>query len=440
MINIRDYIVILNAGSGCIFQPMDDAHTYVLTAKHNIRDNKITQFVRFRLNENNNWDEINIPLEALVENENYFPHPDKDIAIIKIEKIPDLENIIRFDEIDVDSSGYILAGYPEARRISKQKENWFRRDEDVTIMDIKYKHLREAKLPGNAGYDAIVGQSGGGILKISGDYILLAGIQNKMADAYGEQLGRVEFSPIYLFDEIIETHQEQLSPLNPPYYKSFKFLKDHIMNLEECIFEDNVEYTKRYLKNITDEIIKNQLTPNIIRNKLNKRMLCHDEKEDCFSRKGLWIAWLEFFIVLKVLGKDPQTEQELEDVFNKYRIIYSSSEKGWGNFFVKAIYYSDYKGLKAKDYVIFANDDDMPATTILRKGVVTNISKDISTDYMKIDEGIKNPIDSFNFIHIKAFQKNCILEKEQEYSRFNFTNNDKLLKKLKKEYEKIIKN
>ena len=438
MINIREYIVIVNAGSGCIFQPMDDAYTYVLTAKHNIRDNKITQFIRFRLNEDNSWDEINIPLEALVENENYFPHSERDIAIIKIEKIPDMENIIRFDDIGVDMNGYILAGYPEARRMY-DKENWFRRDDEVTIIDIKKKQLLEAKVPGNAGYDAIVGQSGGGILKISGNYILLAGIQNKMADAYGEQLGRVEFSPICLFDEIIELHKEQLSAINPPFFKSFEFLKDQIMKLEGCFSKENIGFTKKYLKDIADEIVKNPLTPSVIRNKIDKRMLYYNEKEDCFSRKSLWIAWLELFIVLKVLGKDPQTEQELEDVFNKYRIIYSSLDKDWTELFSKEIYFNDYKGLKPNAYVIFATDSK-PEKTILKKGMISDISKEVSLKDMKIDLGIKDPLKSFTFIHIKAFQKDCIVEKENEYKRFDFRNDDQLLIKLKKEYGKIIKN
>ncbi|MPM69266.1 hypothetical protein SDC9_116210 [bioreactor metagenome] len=89
---IKEYIVIVNEGSGCIFQPMDNSYSYVLTAKHNITNakNQITQFTRFKLN-NNTWTETKIPFEYLVENENYFPHPNRDIAIIKIEKIHDLE-------------------------------------------------------------------------------------------------------------------------------------------------------------------------------------------------------------------------------------------------------------------------------------------------------------------------------------------------------------
>ena len=210
---IREYIVIVNGGSGCIFQPMDNTYSYVLTAKHNITDanNQISKLIRFKL-ESNTWIEIQIPFVNLIENENYFPHSDRDIAIIKINKIADLENIIRVDDIETERIGYILTGYPEKRREDNQntKANWFRHDEDVTILNIKAEKLREGSVPGNADREEIIGQSGGGILKISGDYILLAGIQNKMVDAKNEQLGRIEFSPIHLFDEIINTYPQQI--------------------------------------------------------------------------------------------------------------------------------------------------------------------------------------------------------------------------------------
>ena len=437
---IREYVVIVNAGSGCLFQPMDDAYSYVLTAKHNITDNKINQLKRFKLNDSYSWDESDIPLEALVDNENYFPHENRDIAIIKIEKVPDLDNIIRFDDIDDNRKGYILAGYPETRRVNytTKKDNWYRQDEDLTILNIKAYQLREGKVPDNAGYDEIVGQSGGGILKISGDYLLLAGIQNKMIDSADEQMGRIEFSPISLFDEIIEAHQQQLSPLNPPYCKSFEFLKEQIMKLDGCFMQENVFYARQFLQNITDEILENPLTPDIIRNKLNKRMLTHNEEEGSLLQKGLWIAWLEFFIVLKILGENPLTEQELEDVFNRYRIIYSSSKEDWGNLFKEKIVYSDYKGLKENACIIFANDTH-PQKTIIKRGLISNIARLIPRKEMKIDEGVNNPLESFTYIHIHAFQKNCIIDKEWDYSRFDNTNEIELLQKLKQEYESIIR-
>ena len=438
---VKEYIIIVNGGSGCIFQPMDNTYSYVLTAKHNITnsDNKITQLIRFKLN-NNNWNEIEIPFNDLVENENYFPHPNRDIAIIKISKINDLENIIRFDDIKNERGGFILAGYPETRRKANPnvKANWYRYDENVTILDLKDSQLKEGQVPNNAGFEEIVGHSGGGILKISDDYIILAGIQNKMADAENEQLGRIKFSPISLFDEIINVNPQHLSALHPPYYQSFAFLKEQIMKLDGCFQRENIEYTRLCLQNLVDEIIDNPLTPNIIKDKLNTRMLVENEDENIFFRKGLWVAWLEFLIVLTIIGENPKTEQELEGIFNKYRIIYSSSKEDWGNLFKDKIAYSDYKGLKENACVIFANET-LPQKTIVKKGMISNIARFIPRKQMKIDEGVSNPFESFTHIHIHAFQKDCVINKEQDYSHFDNTNEVELFKKLKQEYESIIR-
>ena len=436
--DIEEYVVIINGGSGCIFQPMDNTYSYVLTAKHNITnaDNHITQFTRFKSN-NNSWDEIEIPLNNLVPNENYFPHYDRDIAIIKIEKIPDLENIIRFDDIDNNRDGYILAGYPETRRKKNpDKRNWYRLDENVTILNRKANQLQEGQVPNNAGIDEIDGHSGGGVFKILGDYILLAGIQNKMVDAVDEQIGRIEFSPISLFDEIINTHQQQLSELHPPYIKSFGFLKDHIMKLDGGF--NNIEYTKQYIRDVADEIEKSPLTPNTIKNYLKERLLMCGEKKSSLSNKGLWIAWLEFLIVLKIIDISPDTEQELNDRFNQYRVIYSSSKEDWSKL-MKDIVRSDYRGLKKNACLIFANETD-PKIPILGNGIIPDMSKSVPKKQMNIDDGINNPFECFKHIHINAFQQKCIIEKDKEFENYNNTNEKLLRKKLKQEYESIIKN
>lgn len=441
--DIKEYIVIVNGGSGCIFQPMDNTYSYVLTAKHNIANanNQIVQFTGFKLN-NNSWDEIEIPFGNIVENENYFPHSDRDIAIIKIGKIHDLESIIRIDDIENEREGYILGGYPETRRKANPnlnlntKENWYRHDENVTILNLKANQLREGQVPNNAGYEEIVGHSGGAILKISGNYILLAGIQNKMVDAQNEQLGRIEFSPISLFDEIINEYPQQLSALHPPYYKSFAFLKEQIMKLEGCFH--NIEYTKQFLRDITDEIVENPITPHIIKSHLKERLLIHGEKCSSLYNKGLWAAWLEFLIVLKIIGLNPNTEKELDDIFNRYRIIYSSSKEDWSKLMIDIVR-SDYKGLKENACLIFANEAE-PKRPVLGKGIIPDVSKSVQKKQMNIDDGVNHPFESFKHIHIYAFQQNCVVEKADEYAHFNNLNENELFQKLKQEYETIINN
>lgn len=429
--NIREYIVIVNGGSGCIFQPEDNTYSYVLTAKHNITDTKntITDLTRF-ISQNGNWESISI--NTLANTDFYFPHPDKDIAIIKIAKIDDLDKIIRLDDFENDRTGYSLCGYPETRR---SLSNQYRMDENVTIQGTTTNQLREGQIPNNPTIDEIRGHSGGAIVKIKDDHLLLTGIQNKMVDATNEQLGRIEFTPIKSFDEIVEQYSESLSPLSPPHCKSFEYLKEEVMKLEGCF--QNVEYTKQYLQGLTDEIIDNSLTPKVIKNRLKERLLVYNENISSLHNKGLWTAWLEFLIVLKVIGSTPKTEQELDEIFNQYRVIYSSSKEDWSKL-MKDIVCSDYKGLKENACLIVANDTE-PKIPTIGKGIIPDISG-VSKKQFNIDEGVNHPFENFKHVHIYAFQHNCIVNKSHEYTNFNTTNEQKLHQKLKQEYESIINN
>lgn len=428
---VREYIVIVNNGSGCIFQPEDDAYSYVLTAKHNIANENI-EIIRFVF-ENNCWKEIAITTGQ--DMACYFPHPDKDIAIIKINKVGGLEHILRLDDFEDDRTGFSLCGYPTTRR-SFPRKNQFRIDENVTVQGTKNNQLREAKVPDNPSIDEIVGQSGGAIVKMKDGQLFLAGIQNKMADAKNEQLGRVEFTPLTSFDEIIRQRPEALSPLSPPYVKSFEYLKQQVMKLEGCFC--NLIYTKQLLQDFTDDIIKDPLTPTIIKNHFKKRLLVRNEKETSLNNKGLWIAWLELLIILKIIGKYPQTEQDLDDIFNQYRIIYSSSKEDWCTL-IEDILCSDYKGLKENACIIIANEAK-PSKSMIKKGIIQNIAWEISPNQMNIDDGENRSMEQFKHIHLYAFQEQCIIEKEEEYTVFNNRNRNELLQKLKQEYENVINN
>jgi len=266
----------------------------------------------------------------------------------------------------------------------------------------------------------------------------LAGIQNKMATAYEEQLGRIEFSTLSCFDEIINLYPETLSPIYPPYCKSFEYLKEQVMKLEDCFLKDKIEYTKQYLQDFTDEILENKLTPKIIKDHLRKRLLIHNEKESSLYNKGLWIAWLELLIILKIIGVNLQTEQELDEIFNQYRLFYSSSNKDWSNL-IQDILRSDYKTLNENACIIVSNESK-PSKMVIGKGIIQDISRNIPKKQMNIDEGSNRLLENYKHIHIYAFQHNCIIAKEEEYIHFNNTNEEELFEKLKHEYECLINN
>ena len=436
--NIREYIVIVNNGSGCIFQPEDDAYSYVLTAKHNIENfkGKVTNFDRFVF-ENGNWNKIAVEKFSNNKTTYYFPHPDedKDTAIIKIKKVSGLDKIIRLDDLDDDRTGYSLCGYPEIRRTTSSP---YRIDENITILTTGANQFREGQLPIVQKHEELVGQSGGPILKVKDNYLLLAGIQNKIVETFEEDLGRIEFSTLASFDEIIAAYPKRLSALHPPYYQSFTFLKEQIMELDGSL--DNIEYTQCFLRNITNTIAENPLTPKIIRNHFKERLLVKGEDNSSFYQQGMWAAWLEFLIVMKIIGQDPKTEEDLDELFNRYRVIYSSSKEDWSKIMMDIVC-SDFVGLKENACLIVAHEKK-PAKTIIKKGtIIPNLARSVQRSQMNIDEGISHPFKEFTFIHIHAFQRDCILENEEEYSQFDSTYKDsEIYEKLKHDYENILNN
>jgi hypothetical protein len=74
--------------------------------------------------------------------------------------------------------------------------------------------------------------------------------------------------------------------------------------------ENNVAYTRNYLKNLTNSIIASDLTPLFIKNYFNEKLLIHNHNPDTILEKGLWIGWLEFLIIMNITkGFSPSSAQ-----------------------------------------------------------------------------------------------------------------------------------
>jgi hypothetical protein len=58
---------------------------------------------------------------------------------------------------------------------------------------------------------------------------------------------------------------------------------------------------------------------------------------------------------------------------------------------------------------------------------------------MQIDEGIEHPFKSYKLIHLYAFQKKCIIDKEDDYRDFTSLTEAQLILKLKAEYAELLR-
>lgn len=219
------FTVKVNNGSGCLFQPTDTNYSYVLTAKHVIEGDDIS-IIRQTLNDSG--DVQNDTLEIIGEP---FFHSDenKDAAIIKVQPVTDIDALIRDESGFENKNKYFLCGHPKSRR-----ENNYSFRENGLTPEVPQEHgYIEAELSPAALHGEVVGQSGGGIIKIEGDCYLFSGVQKRMAEQdENESLGRIFFSPISFFDEIVEENNNELSKLYPPYFTSFGIILNNIFSLE----------------------------------------------------------------------------------------------------------------------------------------------------------------------------------------------------------------
>ena len=439
--DLRAYIVVLNGGTGCIFQPMDTAYTYILTAKHVIQKarGKVNVLKRFLLVDDH-WKSIDIIFELQMDL-NYFEHPDRDAAILKIDRLDKLDNMIRTDAILDDRDGYILAGYPKTRRKPTKDPGFtdsYRTDEHVTIQGRKSAGLYEAKVPGNPSLEEIQGDSGGAIVKIRNGYFYLAGIQCQMVDAKEEQLGGTEFSPMASFDQIVSANPTLLSELLPGYMNCFSFLKENAFILDVgALDEENIALTRSVLRDKTTVLIKDKTTPLFIKNFFKQRILLDKQYKEVLNSRELWVAWLEFLIILNVVKYDVFGEKELAEIFDSFRLLFTKTEQDWTHEIPNMIY-SDYKGLKNKGLVIIGSPLPPAGRTYeIQPGQIPRLDRvNLQKDRMKTDEGISFPFDHFRFIHLDYFKRKCITDKLDEYSQL--VEEDKLLLKLKDEYAKFF--
>lgn len=439
--HIRAYVVVVNGGSGCIFQPFDPTSTYILTAKHVIEDagNVVTELSRFEL-DGQIWNRIPIQFH-LQENVNYFAHTDRDVAILKIPKIQGIEQVVRTDAISEDRKNYILSGYPQTRRdpiTDPEYGNGFRQDEEVTIHGLKNNFLVEAKIPDNPGFDEIQGHSGGALGKIRDDFFMIAGIQSQMVDADGEQLGRIDFSPMSSFDDLVSRYPNELSTLVPAHLGCFSFLKDSAFIMEVNVFdEESVAYTRNYLKNKAENIIASAATPLFIKDYFKTRLLLNPNNPEVLDGRSIWIAWLEFLTILNIIRYNAFDETELAEIFDSFRLLFSDTKEDWTRE-LQSMIYSDYKGLK-KGGVVVISTIKSPLGNLyeINAGKIPKLMRaNVDKKKMKTDDGINFPFDHYRFVHLDSFKKKCIMDKLAEYE--NILDEQELLLKLQEEYGQYI--
>jgi hypothetical protein len=402
----RALTVKVNDGSGCLFQPFTMDYSYVLTARHVIK-NFPTETIKIE----QQTGKEPVILEWIEPP--YYDESDNardGAAIIKIKRI-DTEEILPVykKELKYNTSHiYKLCGYPLKRR---DKDDPYRSN-DLELKDDKLDNFIEAEIQGRPPYKEVNGMSGGGILREFGSNIELIGIQSEMAAKDEDEiLGRINFIPLDAFYDLIE--KKELSPLMPSFLVCFSHLKDSIFPLNNLV-PDNVPL-KEYLLNRVKSKLCESVFPHQVLKKYNEDLLISGHSPANLFNKHLWVTFLEFIVINLI--EEATEDISIESVngfLSKNKFLFGISTD-WVQL-IKDIYKSNLKGLNKGGSIIVSTDiDKTPTLVSIPKARIPNIAQVQPDDEkLQIDSGL-NIYSDFGLFHIYKFQKD-LLEKQFEYS------------------------
>ncbi|HFU74692.1 MAG TPA: hypothetical protein ENK66_00445, partial [Arcobacter sp.] len=345
----RSFTVKVSGGSGVLFEPMTEDYSYILTAKHNLYTDPNTMQEPI--------EEILIEacgIEINFNQSNRYVHETLDIAILKIEKINIETPLKEFEEPSKDLN-YEFYGYPKYKRdenpkIEQQIENYevkfSKKDSSlVTFDNPKFINIEEIR-----------GASGGGVFREADDKIYLVAIEYEMNARENSQASheRIDFMSIEAFDEIIEDNNSELVPLYPPYMNDFNMLLNDIFLLNGLMSER--EQVASLLKDIAENDINCNICPKDIYDKYKEKLLVKDDYINELTNKELWIRYVEFLVLSKLIDMDDISIDSIDEIYTKRKFLFAKTND-WTSL-VKEIFSCDLKSLNKNGTVCIACDID----------------------------------------------------------------------------------
>lgn len=462
--DLKLYSIMVGGGSGVIYQPATTDYTYVLTAKHiffdttnngqgeELEEKKDGEKIEInRLFKNGDiWDSNSFEF-TIQKNINYFPHDNVDCAILKIDYIPDFDNI-NIEDNNENVADFLISGFPAKLRSSDtltQKYSNYKVDRFISDNNQSCRlQLENATLM----VTDIKGMSGCGVLRLNNNNLSIIGIQSEVPAAVAN--GQIDYVPMKYFNEIVYKFPAQLNVLLPPYISNFSFLKDKIFNINAGVDDHEIVFTRNFLKSKSDQIIKSDITPVLIKDFFKERLLLNNKDLSTLNDQVVYATWLEFLVIMNIARNKVHSFSELEDLFNTIRLIYKNTNSQWqGSEFLKECMECDLNNLQDNATVLIKTDTLPEKTKInhyrIEKGSMVSDINHLRKEYQNgnlgdvfIDDAAVEAkefvFDKYTFIHFEFLKKFLIVENSHDFKDFNMNNQAELLQKLNSIYGELF--
>ncbi len=421
--DLKRYTVILDDGSGVLFQPLDETKTYILSARHVFYEDvlhddgpntsELKSTINYSFSDNQNQkNEVEI-----IKDSNYFEHDIVDAAILVLDVNLNLNEIF-VDDRTTGLEGFNLTGYPESKRKSNNQY-----DKQLISDLINYDdNLIELRLVVNhLDHEQITGFSGGGIIKTNGDSLLLAGIQSKTPN--GPCNGEINVVRIKRFEEIVD--KNNLSKLLPSYLANINPLVETIIDFKDTI--PNLRPKLKKAISVQLSKIKCDLKDIYNNNIINKSSISNTSKKS----KSFWTSFIEYALIISLVEDSIFDENLLYRVSEEKKFFFSDSSKDFYSMYDEIL-------LNASDDVkencqLLVGTSIVPGNSKTRRRPTNKVPLNISNpdDLETIDRIIKrNKIKEI--IHLKAIELDCINNNDELLDSFELIQFEEILTEIKR--------
>ena len=393
---LYEYSVRINKGSGVLVNAMSQEYSYILTAKHVIKDAKL-----IKIYDNNN---------VLLDYIDVYEHPEKDCVLITVKHNKDVKQMISGIQDVKHNSPLMLAGYPAVRNNDYKAQGGSLN----SYRDQEFVFITTESTPKSI----IEGFSGGGVYCLQEDLWHLIGIEYRMdGDDEDEHYDRLRCYSLQPFNEIIQ--QNDLPCMLPGFMESFIHVADKIFDFN-VVNEANIAILQEKLREIAMFLIENKLpAPYELMMEYEADLLLKDKSKNILLLESFWIAISEFLVICAVIDNNPQLSLlDIKSLDKKRRFIYLNQTENWVRNLKEILEFCKQKLDVGGVLIIDSLQSDAalhPPGNFLSRVINDIASVPSESGFFQIDDTNDDYYRSFIITHLKALHKKNVIEKEFEY-------------------------